>query len=406
MCNKLKFIIFYNKMINIDKYKFFYSDIMHTGSCGPVLNMTTDPCIEWLALYIVVGTGLYFTKIFYDAYKTPIPRRKTQLTICTHNGRFHCDEVMATAMLKYLHNDKCKIIRTRDENVIKYHQNFSESMVIDIGRVYDPENKCYDHHQEEFNEPFTDKETDMHIPLSSCGLIYRHYGKPIITSMIFELYGGNHGFVSKDIDRIFYKFYSIFVKPIDAHDNGIVDCESKDKAYFHCTLSGIVSQFNRNTSDDVEQYVQFNKAADLCKTIFKEYLTKTILIQKEEALGRKIYEKGLEETDQELKDQGILIFDEDILFHKYLRYDDPEQKFHFVTYPTDKDTYKIKTITKSGSVFKCIKPLITEDEAKERFGEENIVFIHKARFTGEVKNLETSINVLKASVESGKEKAE
>ena len=50
---------------------------------------------------------------------------KKTLYIGTHDGKFHCDEVLACYMLRI---DECDI-------------------VVDVGGVYDPSTHRYDHHQ-------------------------------------------------------------------------------------------------------------------------------------------------------------------------------------------------------------------------------------------------------------------
>ena len=63
--------------------------------------------------------------------------------IGTHNGTFHCDEVLAcylvTRLPEYRH---AEIIRTRDPKELATCQ-----VVVDVGGVYDPSKHRYDHHQ-------------------------------------------------------------------------------------------------------------------------------------------------------------------------------------------------------------------------------------------------------------------
>ena len=70
-------------------------------------------------------------------------KQKLQKTIGTHNGAFHCDEVLACSMLKMLpeYND-AEIIRTRAENILK-----TCDIVVDVGGKYEPSSHRYDHHQ-------------------------------------------------------------------------------------------------------------------------------------------------------------------------------------------------------------------------------------------------------------------
>lgn len=66
--------------------------------------------------------------------------------IGTHSDAFHCDEVMATSLLQYTSEFKKSIIvRTRDQEILD-----QLDIQCDVGAVYDPENKRFDHHQKTF----------------------------------------------------------------------------------------------------------------------------------------------------------------------------------------------------------------------------------------------------------------
>ena len=65
------------------------------------------------------------------------------VTIGTHDGAFHCDEVLACWMLKQLPQYKdASIVRTRDPAKLSACE-----IVVDVGAVYDPEKLRFDHHQ-------------------------------------------------------------------------------------------------------------------------------------------------------------------------------------------------------------------------------------------------------------------
>lgn len=58
---------------------------------------------------------------------------KTPKTIGTHNGSFHCDEVLGCWMLKQIDPYKeAKIIRTRELSLLK-----DLDIIIDVGGIYD-----------------------------------------------------------------------------------------------------------------------------------------------------------------------------------------------------------------------------------------------------------------------------
>ena len=63
--------------------------------------------------------------------------------IGTHDGTFHCDEVLACSLLKMLPEYKdAGIIRSRKPETLE-----GCDIVVDVGGVYDETKHRYDHHQ-------------------------------------------------------------------------------------------------------------------------------------------------------------------------------------------------------------------------------------------------------------------
>jgi uncharacterized UPF0160 family protein len=89
------------------------------------------------------------------------------MQICTHDGRFHCDEVLACTMLtRYTEKFKdATIKRSRDPKI------WDESdIVVDVGGKYEPP-RLLDHHQIEFQQTFP----NHGIRMSSAGLVYLNF---------------------------------------------------------------------------------------------------------------------------------------------------------------------------------------------------------------------------------------
>lgn len=106
----------------------------------------------------------------------------------THDGTFHADEVTACAFLLLFNLiDLDKILRTRDLRVLSNCE-----YVCDVGGVYDPDRKLFDHHQHDYQGP-----------LSSAGMIL--------------LYLEQIGLLSAK-ERDFFNFSLVI--GVDAHDNG------------------------------------------------------------------------------------------------------------------------------------------------------------------------------------------
>lgn len=89
-----------------------------------------------------------------------------------------------------------------------------------MGGEYDPQTHRYDHHQRTFSNTFPQRPTK----LSSAGLVYMHFGKPIIaarTSLAED---------SPEVALLYEKLYAEFIEAIDANDNGIPAYDAKEIA--------------------------------------------------------------------------------------------------------------------------------------------------------------------------------
>ena len=103
--------------------------------------------------------------------------------IITHSETFHVDEVVGCAMLKYLR--PVKIWRMRDQQFI---DSVGGYIILDVGKVYDPsppptKSVRLDHHQSSFSLTY---DSNSKIPLSSCGLVWLHYGQQIVRKFVTE----------------------------------------------------------------------------------------------------------------------------------------------------------------------------------------------------------------------------
>lgn len=148
-------------------------------------------------------------------------------SIGVHDGTFHADEVTACALLSMCHLiDKEKIIRTRDPLVLERCE-----FVCDVGGIYDPKRKRFDHHQAEYKGE-----------LSSAGMVLL---------FLFE---------KKYLTREEFDFFNeSLVRGVDGHDNGKVLHEPGV-----CTFSHIIANFTPISYEVTaeEQMEAFLKAFD------------------------------------------------------------------------------------------------------------------------------------------------
>ncbi|KAH6842572.1 metal-dependent protein hydrolase [Chaetomium sp. MPI-CAGE-AT-0009] len=167
------------------------------------------------------------------------------ITIATHNGHFHADEVLAVYMLR-THvptYSGAKLVRTRDPKLLDECHT-----VVDVGGEYDAGRNRFDHHQRTFSTAFPGRETK----LSSAGLVYMHFGREIIARRLAQAED------SEQVGMVWRKIYESFVEALDAHDNGInvydsaalaaagVQKKFSDGGF---TLGAMVGRLNPNWND-------------------------------------------------------------------------------------------------------------------------------------------------------------
>lgn len=127
------------------------------------------------------------------------------------------DTPSASRRLWYVGSRLLDLIRTRDPSKLD-----ECDIVVDVGGVYDDAAKRYDHHQRGFNEIFSPNHKTK---LSSAGLIYKHYGKQIITQKLQTS-------DEQKVEILYQKLYENFVEALDGIDNGIQQYESDQPARY------------------------------------------------------------------------------------------------------------------------------------------------------------------------------
>lgn len=132
--------------------------------------------------------------------------KKIQRSVGTHDGTFHADEVTACALLLLFNLiDEDKIVRSRNLDILGTCE-----FVCDVGGIYDPAKKLFDHHQADYQGSF-----------SSAGMILNYLKETGVLK-------------PKEYDF----FNQTLVMGVDAHDNG------KDPLIpGYCSFSHVVSNF-------------------------------------------------------------------------------------------------------------------------------------------------------------------
>lgn len=312
------------------------------------------------------------------------------MKIITHSERFHADEVFASSLINFLFPID-EIIRTRDNTVILSGQKDKNTFVIDVGEKYNVSLNNFDHHQTDFNAVFNEKQW---IKMSSCGLIWKHFGRDII----FKL-GKNEFDIeldASDVEIMWLKLYQTLFLCIDANDNGIKQYKNIRDLNFKNNMGvyDIIAGYNRNIRDEELQLSQFKKAMDMAFEIF--YNKIQYLIEE-----KKLYDKYLPDFLEALENAGnkqyIYVDDDDIMVERYLTDYDKEVKIKFMISKRYENHYRIYTRRKKNSGFELEKSLISQDNAKYLVGND-LIFIHKAGFVGASKTINAAQKIINASL--------
>jgi len=200
--------------------------------------------------------------------------------IGTHSGAFQADEALGVWMLRRLEQYRgAKVVRSRDLATLE-----PLSIVIDVGGVYDHAKQRYDHHQRGFFETFDgeigvakgpeDATGLFKTKLSAAGLVYKHYGKEILTVLHPALKGE-----PVQLDWVYNKMYVDFMEAIDGNDNGVEvadECRYKDNSTLPNRVHRLNSRWNAASVPGAEEGPseddRFQLASDLCGKEFGEVL--------------------------------------------------------------------------------------------------------------------------------------
>ncbi len=293
-------------------------------------------------------------------------------TIITHNGSFHTDEVFAIALfLLAFPNEEWQVIRTRETDLLG-----SADCVIDVGGIYDPKNRRFDHHQEGGAG-----ERQNGILYASFGLVWKEYG--------LALCGG--------VEKAFQSIDTNLVAPIDAHDNGIAITTNLYKDIYPYTIGRFFSSFlpvSNGKKEDIDK--AFFTVLKVAKDIISREISRAIEYVTLERIVEDIYQKS--------GDRKIIVFEENYPWQEVLRkYPEPI----FVVAPRGDDSnWSVKSINTENGSFKARKLMPAEWAGKKSeelgtiSGVDDAVFCHNGRFIAVAKSKEGAIALAKKALES------
>lgn len=277
-------------------------------------------------------------------------------SVGVHDGSFHADEVTACALLVVFDLvDQSKIVRSRDPEELEKCE-----YVCDVGGVYDPLCKRFDHHQ-----------SDYVGPLSSAGMVWLYLQQQeIISSDVYE-------FLNQSL-----------ILGVDAHDNGRMHLEMGV-----CTFSQVISQFVP---------VQYDAPASLQKKQFDQAL-EFVIGHLKRSLERFYYVRSCKEKVAfAMREQGkVLFFDEAMPWmESFFELGGKEHPALFVVMPSQ-GHWKIKGIPptleermKVRLPFPAAWAGLLEKPLQKVSNIPGAVFCHKGRFISVWKTKEDALKAL------------
>ncbi|HEY4255484.1 MAG TPA: MYG1 family protein [Chlamydiales bacterium] len=273
----------------------------------------------------------------------------------THDGSFHADEVTACSLLLLFKLiDRKKIHRTRDPHLLEKCE-----YVCDVGGIYDPAQKRFDHHQAEYRGG-----------MSSAGMIL--------------LYLKEESFLTP---HEYDHFNRSLVMGVDAHDNGYAKLEIGTASF-----SQIVSNFLpiEYEATDEEMNRSFFQAVDFVLGHLQRFKERLLYSHTCQAAVREKMKEGSE----------ALIFDESLPWlENFFELGGENHPALFVIMPSGPH-WKLRAIPPSMSDrMKVRKPLpeswsgLRDKELQKKTGIPGAIFCHKGRF---ISIWETKQDALKA----------
>uniref|UniRef100_G3NUK3 Chromosome 12 open reading frame 10 n=1 Tax=Gasterosteus aculeatus TaxID=69293 RepID=G3NUK3_GASAC len=348
--------------------------------------------------------------------------------IGTHNGTFHCDEVLACFFLRQLPEYKdAEIVRTRDPTKL------SEcDIVVDVGGEFDPKRHRYDHHQRTFAESFHSlcAEKPWVTKLSSAGLVYLHFGRQLLVQLT-QLQEGDRQLevlYDKKAEQQPFCFhseknndeeercllYENFVEEVDAVDNGISQYDGEARYSVSSTLSARVGHLNprwNSKSQDTEGFAKNEGFRKALKMVGEEFLDRLEFYRSAWLPARAVVEEAVKGRHQVDPSGEVLLFSQggcpwkEHLFslEKELKVETP---IKFVLYPDQNGQWRVQCVPAGLNTFQNRLSLPEEwrgvrDEAlSELSGIKGCIFVHAGGFIGGNKTQEGALEMTRRTLQA------
>ncbi len=290
------------------------------------------------------------------------------ITIATHNGNFHADDVFSIAALKNIF-PTFELIRTRDLDVIS-----KADIVIDVGGEYDADKGRFDHHQRGGGG-----ERENGIPYSSFGLVWQKYG--------LEICQGNQE-VTNSVD-------AGLVSIIDAIDCGYAEGITKGINQ-GISLSQTISMFNPTWQEDSHFDTCFDEAVDFASRV----LTRFIASANGGISAKDIVAKAIDNAD----DPRVIVLEQYTPWKRTVHA--LSEVALYMVYPSNSGQWRIQTVPVEPGSFEDRKSLpkawagLSDQALKDATGIDDAMFCHNGLFIAGAESFASTMKMAAMALEA------
>ncbi|WP_165728891.1 MYG1 family protein [Pseudoalteromonas sp. 31A1] len=281
----------------------------------------------------------------------------SEITVVTHNGNFHADDVFSIAVLKHI-LPAFKLVRTRDKALIE-----SADIVVDVGGEYNPDIGRFDHHQRGGAG-----ERENGTPYSSFGLIWKKYGLTLCN----------------DNQAVADRVDSGLVSTIDA-----IDCGYVKGVVEGITLSQTISMFNPTWEEESNFDACFDEAVEFAARM----LTRFIASAHGSVNAKAIVAKAIESAE----DARVIVLEKYTPWKKTVHILSSDALY--MVYPSHSGQWILQTVPVEPGSFEDRKSLpkawsgLSDESFVDETGIEDAVFCHNGLFIAGTKSFESTMKL-------------
>ena len=313
----------------------------------------------------------------------------TPITIATHSGSFHADDVFGVGVLMGVFPSH-SLIRTRKQEMID-----AADFVVDVGGTWDAATGRFDHHQRGFEGARPAHEVDGQtvpgVGYASAGLVWTAYGADYVRAWA----GANsHSLNAQAVDDIVRSIDHSLVQYLD-----IVDTGQGDVSPGIFGLSSLIAQLNTHWME--EKGMDGKVKVQLQETRFREAIAITRKFL-DHAISKKVAQISAVDTVRAapcLVGGKVLHLQEGGMPWTRVVVDEMPEVM-FVIYPdSDGDQYQIKTVPVEPGSFTARLDLpkrwagLRDQELAAVTGVEDSVFCHLNLFIGGARSFNGAVRL-------------